>query len=70
MLAVSGDLVQLAGLGRVVRPATNIGETLNTACALSEQQNSVLQGVLAGDGQGVGPSRRRHMFVLSLRHRR
>ena len=61
--------------------ATNIGETLNVACAALEEQNGTLEGVLAGidynDEQRLGDARNRdnvlgrlvlHFSQVSLRN--
>ncbi len=63
--------------------ATNIGETLNKACAALEEQNSALEGVLAGidynDERKLGDARNRdtvlarlvqHFSLVSLRNDR
>ena len=63
--------------------ATNIGETLNKACAALEEQNSALEGVLAGidynDERKLGDARNRdtvlarlvqHFSQISLRNER
>ena len=50
--------------------ATNIGETLNKACAALEEQNSALEGVLAGidynDERKLGDARNRDTVLARL----
>ena len=67
----------------IQKQATNIGETLNKACAALEEQNSALEGVLAGidynDERKLGDAKNRdtvlarlvqHFSQLSLRNDR
>ena len=69
--------------GSIQKQATNIGETLNEACAALEEQNSGLEGVLAGidynDERKLGDAKNRdtvlarlvqHFSQLSLRNDR
>ena len=50
-------------MGAIQKRATNIGETLNKACAALEEQNSTLEGILAGidynDERKLGDARNR-----------
>ena len=68
---------------RIQRTANNIGEALNKACAALEEQNSALEGVLAGidynDERKLGDARNRdtvlarlvqHFSEVSLRNHR
>ena len=52
------------------KQATNIGETLNKACAALEEQNSALEGVLAGidynDERKLGDARNRDTVLARL----
>ena len=54
----------------IQKTATNIGETLNTACAALEEQNSSLEGVLAGidfnDAQKLGDAKNRDTLLTRL----
>ena len=54
----------------IQRQATNIGETLNKACAALEEQNSALEGVLAGidynDERRLGDARNRDTVLARL----
>ena len=54
----------------IQRTATNIGETLNTACAALEEQNSGLEGVLAGidynDERKLGDAKNRDTVLARL----
>ena len=56
--------------GAVQRQATNIGETLNKACAALEEQNPALEGVLAGidynDERKLGDARNRDTVLARL----
>ena len=56
--------------GTIQRTATNIGETLNKACAALEEQNSALEGVLAGidynDERKLGDARNRDTVLARL----
>ena len=56
--------------GAIQKTATNIGETLNTACAALEEQNSGLEGVLAGidynDERKLGDARNRDTVLARL----
>ena len=56
--------------GRIQRTATNIGEALNKACAALEEQNSALEGVLAGidynDERKFGDARNRDTVLARL----
>ena len=56
--------------GAIQKRATNIGETLNKACAALEEQNSALEGVLAGidynDERKLGDSRNRDTVLARL----
>ena len=56
--------------GRIQRTATNIGEALNKACAALEEQNSALEGVLAGidytDERKLGDARNRDTVLARL----
>ena len=56
--------------GRIRRTATNIGEALNKACAALEEQNSALEGVLAGidynDERKLGDARNRDTVLARL----
>ena len=56
--------------GAIQRRATNIGETLNTACAALEEQNSALEGVLAGidynDERKLGDAKNRDTVLARL----
>ena len=56
--------------GRIQRTATNIGEALNKACATLEEQNSALEGVLAGidynDERKLGDARNRDTVLARL----
>ena len=69
--------------GAIQRQATNIGETLNKACAVLEERNSALEGVLAGidynDERKLGDAKNRdtvlarlvqHFSQVSLRNER
>ena len=55
---------------RIQRTATNIGEALNKACAALEEQNSSLEGVLAGidynDERKLGDARNRDTVLARL----
>ena len=54
----------------IQKRATNIGETLNKACAALEEQNSALEGVLAGidynDERKLGDARNRDTVLARL----
>ena len=54
----------------IQKQATNIGETLNKACATLEEQNSALEGVLAGidynDERKLGDARNRDTVLARL----
>ena len=54
----------------IQRRATNIGETLNKACAALEEENSALEGVLAGidynDERKLGDARNRDTVLARL----
>ena len=54
----------------IQRRATNIGETLNKACAALEEQNGALEGVLAGidynDERKLGDARNRDTVLARL----
>jgi len=54
----------------IQKRATNIGETLNKACAALEEQNSALEGVLAGidynDERKLGDARHRDTVLARL----
>ena len=54
----------------IQRQATNIGETLNKACAALEEQNSSLEGVLAGidynDERKLGDAKNRDTVLARL----
>ena len=56
--------------GAILRRATNIGETLNKACAALEEQNPALEGVLAGidynDERKLGDARNRDTVLARL----
>ena len=56
--------------GAIRKRATNIGETLNKACAALEEQNSALEGVLAGidynDERKLGDARNRDTVLARL----
>ena len=56
--------------GTIQRTATNIGEALNKACAALEEQNSALEGVLAGidynDERRLGDARNRDTVLARL----
>ena len=56
--------------GAIQKRATNIGETLNKACAALEEQNSALEGVLAGidynDERKLGDARNRDNVLARL----
>ena len=56
--------------GAIQKRATNIGETLNEACAALEEQNSALEGVLAGidynDERKLGDARNRDTVLARL----
>ena len=56
--------------GTIQRTATNIGEALNKACAALEEQNSALEGVLAGidynDERKLGDTRNRDTVLARL----
>ena len=56
--------------GAIQKRATNIGETLNKACAALEEQNSALEGVLAGidynDERKLGDTRNRDTVLARL----
>ena len=56
--------------GTIQRTATNIGEALNKACAALEEQNSALEGVLAGidynDERKLGDARNRDTVLARL----
>ena len=56
--------------GTIQKRATNIGETLNKACVALEEQNSVLEGVLAGidynDEHKLGDTRNRDTVLARL----
>lgn len=56
--------------GTIQRTATNIGETLNKACAALEEQNNALEGVLAGidynDERKLGDARNRDTVLARL----
>ena len=56
--------------GAIQKRATNIGETLNKACAALEEQNSALEGVLAGidynDERKLGDARNRDTVLSRL----
>ena len=54
----------------IQKQATNIGETLNKACAALEEQNSALEGVLAGidynDERKLGDAKNRDTVLARL----
>ena len=54
----------------IQKQATNIGEALNIACAALEEQNSALEGVLAGidynDERKLGDGRNRDTVLARL----
>ena len=54
----------------IQKTATNVGETLNKACAALEDQNSSLEGVLAGidfnDERKLGDARNRDTVLSRL----
>ena len=56
--------------GSIQKQATNIGETLNEACAALEEQNSGLEGVLAGidynDERKLGDGKNRDTLLARL----
>ena len=56
--------------GAIQRTANNIGETLNKACAVLEEQNPALEGVLAGidynDERRLGDARNRDTVLARL----
>ena len=56
--------------GAIQKTATNIGEALNKACAALEEQNSALEGVLAGidynDERKLGDARNRDTVLARL----
>ena len=56
--------------GAIQKRATNIGEALNKACAALEEQNSALEGVLAGidynDERKLGDARNRDTVLARL----
>ena len=56
--------------GTIQRQATNIGETLNTACARLEEDNPALEGVLAGidynDERKLGDAKNRDSVLARL----
>ena len=56
--------------GAIQKRATNIGETLNKACAALEEENPALEGVLAGidynDERKLGDARNRDTVLLRL----
>ena len=56
--------------GTIQRTATNIGETLNKACASLEEENAKLEGVLAGidynDERKLGDARNRDTVLARL----
>ena len=56
--------------GSIQKQATNIGETLNKACAALEEQNSALEGVLAGidynDERKLGDAKNRDTVLARL----
>jgi len=56
--------------GTIQKTATNIGETLNKACAALEEQNSALEGVLAGidynDERRLGDMKNRDTVLARL----
>ena len=56
--------------GAIQKTATNIGEALNTACAALEEQNSSLEGVLAGidynDERKLGDAKNRDTVLSRL----
>ena len=56
--------------GAIQKRATNIGETLNKACAALEEQNPALEGVLAGidynDERKLGDARNRDTVLARL----
>ena len=56
--------------GSIQKQATNIGETLNKACAALEEQNSALEGVLAGidynDERRLGDAKNRDTVLARL----
>ena len=56
--------------GAIQKRATNIGEMLNKACAALEEQNSALEGVLAGidynDERKLGDARNRDTVLARL----
>ena len=56
--------------GAIQKTATNIGETLNKACAALEEQNSSLEGVLAGidynDERKLGDAKNRDSVLSRL----
>ena len=56
--------------GTIQRTATNVGEALNKACAALEEQNSALEGVLAGidynDERKLGDARNRDTVLARL----
>ncbi len=56
--------------GTIQKTATNIGEALNKACAALEEQNSALEGVLAGidynDERKLGDARNRDTVLARL----
>ena len=60
----------VARWGAIEKQATNIGETLNIACAQLEEQNSPLEGVLAGidynDERKLGDAKNRDTVLARL----
>ena len=60
----------VARWGTIQKQATNIGETLNIACARLEEENSALEGVLAGinynDERKLGDARNRDTVLARL----
>ena len=56
--------------GAILKTATNIGETLNKACAALEEQNPALEGVLAGidynDERRLGDAKNRDTVLARL----
>ena len=60
----------VARWGTIAKQATNIGETLNIACAQLEEQNSPLEGVLAGidynDERKLGDAKNRDTVLARL----
>ena len=60
----------VARWGNIEKQATNIGETLNIACAQLEEQNNPLEGVLAGidynDERKLGDAKNRDTVLARL----